>query len=84
VIAMLDKEGEQIESLGFQLNKLGAASQLAAFDVEPVLAKRQNHAPSSRPTFCPDHKPAVRKKKGGGKAFSARSGYRDAGSEETR
>ncbi len=31
VIAMLDKEGEQIESLGFEVNKLGAAAQLAAF-----------------------------------------------------
>jgi hypothetical protein len=52
-IAMLDKEGEQIESLGFQFDKLGTATQLAAFDFEPVLAERQTHAPSPRPKFCP-------------------------------
>ncbi|MGA3004900.1 MAG: hypothetical protein ABSE20_24595, partial [Acetobacteraceae bacterium] len=52
VIAMLNKESEQIESPGFQFDKLGAAAQLAAFNVEPVLAKRQNHEPSSRPIFA--------------------------------
>ena len=50
---MLDKEGEQIESLGFQFDKLGTATQLAAFDFEPVLAERQTHAPFPRPKFCP-------------------------------
>ena len=53
MIAMLDQEGEQIESPGLQFDKLGVAAQLAAFDVEPVLAKSQNHAECFRVTFWP-------------------------------
>jgi hypothetical protein len=43
---VLHEEGQQVEDLGFQVDELGAAAQFAALDVEPVIAKRQNHARS--------------------------------------
>ena len=55
-ITMLHEEGEQIEGLGLEIDKLAAAAQFAAFDVEPVFAKRQNTAILPRP-FCENHKP---------------------------
>jgi hypothetical protein len=39
-VAVLHQEGQQVEDLGFQVDKLGAAAQFAALDVEPVVAKR--------------------------------------------
>ena len=39
-VAVLDEKGQQVEDLGFQVDKLGAATQFAALDVEPVVAKR--------------------------------------------
>ena len=50
-VAVLHEEGQQVESLGLKVDKLGATAQFAARDVEPVVAKRQNHAPL--PTWDP-------------------------------
>jgi hypothetical protein len=48
---MLHKERERIEGLGLEVDDVGATPQFAAFDVEPVIAERQNHAvPRKLPT----------------------------------
>jgi hypothetical protein len=47
-VAVKHEEGQQIEDLGFEFDDLGAAAQFAARDVEPVVAKSQNHAPLRR------------------------------------
>jgi hypothetical protein len=44
-VAVKHEEGQQIEDLGFEFDDLGTAAQFAARDVEPVVAKSQNHAP---------------------------------------
>jgi hypothetical protein len=40
---VLHEEGQQVKDLGFKIDKLDASPQLATLDVEPVVAKRQNH-----------------------------------------
>ena len=42
-VSMLHEEGQQIEDFGLEIDVLGSPAQLAALDIQPVVAKRENH-----------------------------------------
>ena len=42
-VAVLHEEGQQIEDLGFDIERARAAAQFAPLEVEPVVAKRKSH-----------------------------------------
>ena len=43
-VALKHEKSQQIKGLGLQLDDIGTAPQFTTLDVEPVIAKRQNHA----------------------------------------
>ena len=45
-----DRQPDALRDFGFEIDKLAAAAQFAAFDVKSVVAKRQNHAPLLEPS----------------------------------
>ncbi len=89
-VPVLHQIGQQIEDLGFDVNQFAAATQFAALDVEPVVAKRQTTpAPGSLPRLRErNRKTTVRKKKAGRKAFrphfSARMALKDRRTQQCR